>query len=96
MSNSLASNTILRNYSSSPTGSLKPGMSTEECMVNGAMLAITSCIEQILNNLYEEHGRKFICIMTGGASDRIREYLNFEIHYEQYLLFTGMKLVAGE
>ena len=96
MINNLAGNTILENYSIPSTLSLGPGRSTDECMAHGAMLAVKSFIEKVVDDSNKEHGCKFNCIITGGAAEKVREQLDIDMHYEKYLLFTGMKLLAGE
>jgi type III pantothenate kinase len=95
MNDALRSKTILKNTVVTADSTLAPGTTTQDCMANGAMLAIKSFLEAIINRLNKQHGYTFSCIITGGASELIGNQLNIETHYERNLLFTGMKLVAG-
>ena len=68
---------------------------TEQAVVTGCTMAVVSLIEHVLRDMQRLHGGKLKCLITGGDSERVMNFLIDEFIHEPYLVLDGLALVAS-
>lgn len=72
-----------------------PGRSTEECLVNGTVLAVAGFIDKIAGMLEAGGDGGWRCLVTGGDAEKIMPFLKVPCQHEPLLVIEGIKLAAG-
>jgi type III pantothenate kinase len=93
MGDALNSQTQQINVSLDQKLSLELGRNTRECISNGAVMVITSLINQVRDKLISEHGKDSHCIITGGYAEEVMNLLEVEFDYDPQLVLNGMALM---
>lgn len=70
-----------------------PGMSTEECVVNGTGLAVVAFIRHVVNAVNKTADNPYICVITGGSAGQVMKLSDLSCHYEPSLVMEGIRLV---
>ena len=95
MVRTLAQNTGKISYSDPGKISGIPGQSTEECITNGTILAVSSFIESTFNTFKQDNNDPSRCVITGGGAESILGQLSVNYDLEPLLVFEGMKIVSS-
>ncbi len=74
--------------------SLELGCTTEDCISNGALMAVTSLILQVLARVSAAYGEDSRCIMTGGYAEEIKTVLAADIDYDPHLVLNGIAITT--
>jgi len=74
--------------------SLELGRNTEECISNGAVMALTAMVSQVIARMRLRHGEDFRSVITGGYAEEIKSMLTADIDYHPHLVLNGMAIVA--
>ena len=71
------------------------GQSTREGVWGGALYAVASTIDGIIERMIASHGPGWRWL-TGGDAEQIVPYLHAEYRLEPDLIFTGLRVIAGK
>lgn len=74
--------------------SLEPGRNTRDCISHGALMAMTSFITNVFNNVIREHGKDSRCIITGGNAEELKILLEADFDYDANLVLNGIALLS--
>ena len=95
MIRTLAQNTGKISYSDPGKISGVPGQSTEECITNGTILAVSSFIDNTFKAFKQDNNDPSHCVITGGGAESILGQLSVNYDLEPLLVFEGMKIVSS-
>ncbi|HOW76844.1 MAG TPA: type III pantothenate kinase [Candidatus Competibacteraceae bacterium] len=71
------------------------GQSTREGVWGGALYAVASTIDGITERMIANHGSG-LRLLTGGDAEGVLPYLQAAYQLEPELIFTGLRVIAGE
>ena len=72
-----------------------PGRSTQECVVNGAGLAIAALFERTVERFAGDTGSPVRCVVSGGGAPALIPLMQRPVDYDPDLVLRGLALVAG-
>lgn len=96
MMRSLSDNTNGISVTGSSGAVAELGRSTEQCVRNGAALALTALIDHAAARMSSSFGSDLRCVITGGAADRVLPGLQHRFEHDPELVLRGLALFAGE
>ena len=70
------------------------GQSTRDCVWGGALYAVASAIDGIIDRMIARHGPG-VRLLTGGAAGLVLPQLQGKYQCEPDLIFTGLRVIAG-
>jgi type III pantothenate kinase len=71
------------------------GQSTRDCVWGGALYAVASAIDGIIERMSVDHGPG-VCLLTGGDAEAVLPHLQAEYRWEPDLIFNGLRVIADE
>ncbi len=66
------------------------GLSTAECIANGAGLAATAFIDSMTAAMKREYGEQLCCVLTGGGAAALSGLLENDYRYDPDLVLKGL------
>jgi type III pantothenate kinase len=70
------------------------GQSTRDCVWGGALYAVASAIDGIIDRMIARHGPG-ARLLTGGGAEAVSPCLQGDYRLEPDLIFTGLRVIAG-
>ncbi|MCE5250698.1 type III pantothenate kinase [bacterium] len=70
------------------------GQSTGQCISYGAALGLAGAITRLVKVCMDSIGGTDHVVITGGGAEPVMKYLPFTVEYHQFLVLTGLGLVA--
>lgn len=70
------------------------GRSTEECVRNGAAVALAALVDRAAGWMSAKHGNDLRRVITGGSADRVLPLLQHPFELDPDLVFRGLALLA--
>lgn len=71
------------------------GQSTRDGVWGGASYAVAAAIDGVIERMMMQQGPG-LCLLTGGDAEAISPYLHGAYRLEPDLIFTGLRVIAGE
>ena len=75
---------------------LAPGTTTDACVSNGALYAISSLLDRVMDDLEAQHGAAPVLLLTGGDAVPIGRCLSHPFRLNPGLVLEGLVLIAGK
>lgn len=72
------------------------GLSTDECIANGALAAVAALADRAFGRVRAEHGDAVRCVVTGGAAPALIPVLETGVAHDPDLVLAGLALLAEE
>lgn len=72
------------------------GLSTQECVRNGAHAAVAALLDRTLDRLAEEPGGVPQCVMSGGGAPAVIPLMRNVVLHDPDLVLRGLALLAGK
>jgi len=73
-----------------------PGATTDACVSNGALYAISSLLDRVMDDLEAQHGATPELLLTGGDAVLIGRCLSHTFRLNPGLVLEGLAVIAGK
>lgn len=68
---------------------------TAEAVATGCVLAASALIERAMRDLRQQHGGKFVTLLTGGDAGQFMDFLPAGVIFKPLLVIEGLAIVAN-
>lgn len=72
-----------------------PGLSTEECVVNGVCAAVAALVDRTLDRFPPGSARPVTCVISGGGAPAVLPLIRHAVVHDPDLVLRGLALLAG-